>query len=57
MLVLSLELSFIQAETITFDKDKIDVVSKGWTAGVTGSGNFKWVVSTDPEAVSKPVER
>lgn len=42
------------AETINFDKEKPGSIPHGWLAGVTGKGQPKWTVESDPTAPSKP---
>ena len=42
------------AETVNFDKDKAGALPTGWTAGVTGRGEPKWLVAPDPKAPSAP---
>src|SRR6266550_8793757 len=41
-----------QAETENFDSTSSGALPEGWEAGVTGSGNPKWAVGTDPTAPS-----
>ena len=41
-----------QAETENFDSSNPGALPEGWEAGVTGSGNPKWAVGTDPTAPS-----
>jgi hypothetical protein len=42
------------AETDNFDKEKPSAVPAGWSCGVTGKGNPRWVVEPDPSAPSAP---
>src|SRR5207249_10153288 len=42
----------VQAETENFDSTSPGALPEGWEAGVTGSGNPKWAVGTDPTAPS-----
>lgn len=42
------------AETVNFDKDKTGAFPAGWIAGVTGRGDFKWVIEADSSAPSEP---
>src|SRR6266513_5312281 len=41
-----------QAETENFDSSNPGALPEGWEAGVTGSGNPRWAVGTDPTAPS-----
>lgn len=41
------------AESVNFDKEKPGFLPHGWTAGVTGQGQPKWTVESDPTAPSK----
>ena len=43
-----------QAETENFDKAKLGALPEGWECGVTGKGNPRWAVDTDPAAPSAP---
>jgi hypothetical protein len=43
-----------QAETENFDKIKLGALPEGWECGVTGKGNPRWAVDTDPAAPSAP---
>ena len=40
--------------TIGFDMDSVGALPADWTAGVTGSGNPRWIVEQDPGAPSAP---
>ncbi|WP_004177823.1 hypothetical protein [Nitrosospira lacus] len=42
------------AETIDFDQEKPGALPQGWLAGVTGKGQPKWAIESDPTAPSKP---
>jgi hypothetical protein len=42
------------AETINFDQEKPGSLPNDWFAGVTGTGQPKWAVETDPTAPSQP---
>ena len=42
------------SQSINFDGDPVGSVPPGWSCGVTGSGNPRWEVTTDPSAPSKP---
>jgi len=42
------------AETINFDQEKPGSLPHGWFAGVTGTGQPKWAIETDPTAPSQP---
>jgi len=42
------------ANTIDFDSAPAGVAPPGWTCGVTGKGNPRWTVETDPTAPSPP---
>src|SRR5207247_3011544 len=41
-----------QAETENFDSTSPGALPQGWEAGVTGSGNPRWAVGSDPTAPS-----
>jgi hypothetical protein len=43
-----------QAETANFDKEVRGATPAGWTAGVTGRGESRWIVEIDSTAPSKP---
>ena len=51
---LSLMLTAVSAETITFDDLKTGAPPPGWLATQTGSGAAKWAVESDVSAPSKP---
>lgn len=42
------------AETINFDKEKPGSLPHGWVAGITGKGQPRWAIESDPTAPSKP---
>ena len=42
------------AETETFDQEKAGATPAGWSCGVTGKGNARWMVDADPSAPSGP---
>jgi hypothetical protein len=41
------------AETENFDRARVGSLPAGWTAGVTGKGNPRWVIEADPTAPSQ----
>lgn len=51
--MLMLARTVAQTTTVTFDKDSIGAVPKGWTATKTGTGEAKWTVERDDTAPSK----
>lgn len=42
------------AETVNFDQGNPGSLPHGWFAGVTGTGQPKWAIESDPTAPSKP---
>jgi 3-keto-disaccharide hydrolase len=52
MTVLSASAAF--AETDHFDQGKPGALPAGWSCGVTGKGNPRWVIEPDPSAPSPP---
>ena len=42
------------AQVLNFDNDKAGAAPAGWTCGVTGSGNPRWTVESDPTAPTVP---
>lgn len=45
--------SALAAERVTFDREKPGQSPPGWSAGVTGKGEFKWIIEKDPTAPSQ----
>lgn len=42
------------AQMVSFDKDPTGAPPVGWTCGVTGRGNPRWTVESQPDAPSAP---
>ena len=43
----------VSADTYNFDNDKVDMPPEGWSCGIEGGGDAKWLVKNDASAPSK----
>ncbi len=52
-LLFLLEVNDMSNHAVSFESTRIGVAPEGWTATLTGSGDPKWTVESDPTAPSK----